>query len=60
MGLVGLPTCRRDACPEILSIASYVSSAVGGGGAVRDVIERTLRLNGHWMPAQGDNLPTSV
>jgi hypothetical protein len=27
---------------------------------VRDVIERTLRLNGHWMPGEEEDLPTSV
>ncbi len=54
MRLVGFPTCPRDACPEILSIASYVSHAAGGAGCVRDVIERTLRLNGHWLPKQGE------
>ncbi len=61
MRLVGFPTCPKDACPEILSIASYVSYANGGGGAVRDVIERTLRLKGHWLPSDEDEeLPTSV
>lgn len=60
MRLVGFPTCPRDACPEILSIASYVSHAKGGGGAVRDVIERTLRLKGHWLPSHDEDLPTSV
>jgi len=60
MRLVGFPTCPADACPEILSIASYVSSAKGGAGAVRDVIERTLRLNGDWMPGEEEALPTSV
>jgi len=61
MRLVGLPACPSDACPEILSIAKYVSHAKGGQGAVRDVIERVLRLNGHWLPAEGEeDLPTSV
>ena len=61
MRLVGFPTCPRDACSEILSISSYVSHANGGGGAVRDVIERTLRLKGHWLPSdKDDDLPTSV
>ncbi len=61
MRLVGLPACPNDACPEILSLAKYVSHAKGGQGAVRDVIERTLRLNGHWLPSEGDEeLPTSV
>lgn len=61
MRLVGFPTCPKDACSEILSISSYVSHANGGGGAVRDVIERTLRLKGHWLPSDEDeDLPTSV
>lgn len=62
MRLVGLPACPNDACPEILAIAKYVSHARGGQGAVRDVIERTLRLNGHWLPAEdeAEDLPTSV
>lgn len=61
MRLVGLPACPNDACPEILSVATYVSHAKGGQGAVRDVIERTLRLNGHWLPSAGEeDLPTSV
>lgn len=61
MRLVGLPACPNDACPEILSIAKYVSHAKGGEGAVRDVIERTLRLNGHWLPkSEEEDLPTSV
>ena len=61
MKLVGFPTCPQDACPEILSVAQYVSNRRGGEGAVRDVIERTLRLNGHWLPREEENdLPTSV
>ena len=61
MRLVGMPTCPNDACPEILSIAKYVSHAKGGQGAVRDVIERVLRLKGHWLPVDGEEeLPTSV
>jgi len=61
MRLVGMPACPNDACPEILSIAKYVSHANGGQGAVRDVIERVLRLKGHWLPVEGeDDLPTSV
>lgn len=61
MRLVGLPACPNDACPEILSIAKYVSHANGGQGAVRDVIERVLRLKGHWLPVEGEeDLPTSV
>jgi 3-deoxy-D-manno-octulosonate 8-phosphate phosphatase (KDO 8-P phosphatase) len=61
MRLVGIPACPNDACAEILSIATYVSQAKGGEGAVRDVIERTLRLKGNWLPhGEEDELPTSV
>ncbi|MFT7120761.1 MAG: 3-deoxy-D-manno-octulosonate 8-phosphate phosphatase (KDO 8-P phosphatase) [Neolewinella sp.] len=61
MRFVGLPACPYDACSEILSVAKYVSHAKGGEGAVRDVIERTLRLNGHWLPkTEDEDLPTSV
>ncbi|THH41098.1 KdsC family phosphatase [Neolewinella litorea] len=61
MRLVGFPACPRDACPEILSISKYVSNCDGGAGAVRDVIERTLRLHGKWLPSDPTEvLPTSV
>ena len=60
MRLVGFPACPRDACPEILSIAKYVSNRGGGEGAVRDVIERTMRLHGKWLPEAGeDSVPSS-
>lgn len=60
MRLVGLPACPKDACPEILSIATYVSGKNGGEGAVRDVIERVLRLHGNWVPGEDEEEPTSV
>ncbi len=60
MRLVGLPACPQDACAEILSIAKYVSHRGGGAGAARDVIERTLRLHGKWMPDAGEVVPRST
>lgn len=45
---VGLPTCPADAANEIKSIAKYISPKKGGHGAVRDVIEQTMRLHGKW------------
>ncbi|HMQ50159.1 MAG TPA: HAD-IIIA family hydrolase [Saprospiraceae bacterium] len=48
MRRVGLPVCPADSAPEIFSIANYVSPYKGGEGCVRDVIEKVLRLNGHW------------
>lgn len=48
MRLVGLPCSPTDAAQEILEIAQYVSPKKGGEGAARDVIEKVLKLNGHW------------
>jgi 3-deoxy-D-manno-octulosonate 8-phosphate phosphatase (KDO 8-P phosphatase) len=45
---VGLPCCPADAVPEIIGSSIYVSHANGGMGCVRDVIEKVLKLNGHW------------
>jgi 3-deoxy-D-manno-octulosonate 8-phosphate phosphatase (KDO 8-P phosphatase) len=60
MRLVGFPACPQDACREILSIAKYVSDKGGGAGAVRDVIERTLRVKGLWLPGSEEEVPRSV
>ena len=48
MKLVGLPCCPQDAVPEIKAISRYVSHKNGGKGAVRDVIEQVLKVQGKW------------
>jgi 3-deoxy-D-manno-octulosonate 8-phosphate phosphatase (KDO 8-P phosphatase) len=48
MQMAGLPCCPADAVPEIKSIAHYISPVNGGYGCVRDVMEKVLKLNGHW------------
>ncbi|WP_299781640.1 HAD family hydrolase [uncultured Formosa sp.] len=48
MLIVGLPTCPQDAVPEIKNISKYVSHRNGGKGAVRDVIEQVLKVQGKW------------
>ena len=48
MNYVGLACAPADAAPEIRHIAGYISSFGGGQGCVRDVIEKVLKLNGHW------------
>jgi 3-deoxy-D-manno-octulosonate 8-phosphate phosphatase (KDO 8-P phosphatase) len=48
MNLVGLPCCPADAVMEIKQISKYISPIVGGKGCGRDVIEKVLKLNGHW------------
>ena len=45
---VGLPTCPFDAIPEVISTSLFISSKSGGEGCVRDVIERTMRIQGTW------------
>lgn len=48
MQKVGLPSCPADAVPEIKSIATYISQIKGGQGAVRDVIEQVMKVQGKW------------
>lgn len=45
---VGISCAPADAVAEIRQIAKYISPVKGGEGCVRDVIEKVLRLNGHW------------
>ncbi|WP_433830834.1 KdsC family phosphatase [Flavobacterium anhuiense] len=49
MKLVGLPTCPQDASPEIKTLCRYISHVKGGRGAVRDVIEQVMKVQGKWM-----------
>ena len=44
----GLPCCPADSAIEVKKISKYISPLNGGAGCVRDVIEKVLRLNGHW------------
>lgn len=46
---VGLATCPANAAIEIQEIAHYVSAFKGGEGCVRDVIEKVLKINSHWV-----------
>lgn len=46
---VGLPCCPADAVIEVKKLASYISPINGGYGCVRDVIEKVLKLNDHWI-----------
>lgn len=49
MQMAGLACCPNDAVPEIRQISHYISAISGGEGCVRDVIEKTLKLNNHWV-----------
>lgn len=48
MNKVGLSCCPADAVTEVKSIVKYISPINGGWGCVRDVIEKVLKVNGHW------------
>lgn len=45
---VGLPCCPKDAVAEVKEVSQYISAVEGGKGCVREVIEKVLKLNGHW------------
>ncbi len=46
--LAGIAACPSDAVHQIKSLCQYISPYGGGRGCVRDVIEQTLTLQGHW------------
>lgn len=46
--VAGLPACPGDAADEVKKAAVYISHLNGGDACVRDVIEKVLRINGHW------------
>ena len=48
MQYCGLACCPADAVAEVKSISKYISPLKGGEGCVRDVIEKTMKLQGKW------------
>ena len=46
----GLAVAVGDAAPEAKAAAHYTTQAVGGRGAVREVVELILRAQGRWSP----------
>lgn len=48
MQIAGMACAPADAAAEIRQIADYISPLNGGFGCARDVIEKVLKLNGHW------------
>ena len=45
---VGLATAPGDCVAEVASRAHWVMAANGGAGAARELVERILRVQGHW------------
>ncbi len=48
MRRVGLAAAPANARPEVKRVAHYVTTAQGGQGAVREVIELVLKAQGRW------------
>lgn len=48
MAKVGFPCCPSDSCAEVIELSKFVSSAVGGNGAVREILEKIMKENGMW------------
>jgi len=48
MKLVGLATCPADAVAEIKGISQFISPYPGGRTAVRDIIEKVMKVQGKW------------
>lgn len=44
----GVATCPADAAIDIQHICDYISPHTGGNGCVRDIIEKTLKLQEKW------------
>lgn len=49
MGAAGFGTCPADAVEEVKAAAAYLSPRSGGAGAVRDVVEKVMKLHGTWV-----------
>lgn len=48
IGIVCFASCPADAVEDIKAISHYISPIKGGKGAVRDIIEKVLRLQNKW------------
>lgn len=57
MQQVGVRACPADAAPEIKAMSHLISSAKGGEGCVREVIEKVLRIQGQWLVTDLQALP---
>ncbi len=49
MKAAGFSACPADAADEIKEIANYISDKNGGEGCVRDVVEKTLKVQNKWF-----------
>lgn len=45
----GISACPKNAVPEVKEVSEYISTVEGGKGAVRDVIEQVMKVQGKWI-----------
>ncbi|MCG2793471.1 MAG: HAD hydrolase family protein [Weeksellaceae bacterium] len=48
MKLAEISACPANAVPEVKAVSDYISPILGGKGAVRDVIEKVMKIQGKW------------
>ncbi len=46
--ICGLAACPADAAEEVKEVCDYVSLYKGGKGAVRDLVEQVMKIQGKW------------
>ena len=49
MKISGISTCPENSVAEVKLISDYISPISGGKGAVRDVIEQVMKVQGKWL-----------
>ncbi|KIA90127.1 KdsC family phosphatase [Kaistella jeonii] len=49
MKVSGISACPKNAVQEVKEISEYISPIEGGKGAVRDVIEQVMKIQGNWI-----------
>ena len=49
MRISGISACPENSVAEIKLVSDYISSIQGGKGAVRDVIEQVMKVQGKWL-----------
>ena len=50
---VGVSADPADAADDILGIAAWVTQKPGGKGAVREIIETVMKVQGNWLSKEG-------
>jgi len=49
MKISGISACPPNSVAEVKEISDYISPIYGGKGAVRDVIEQVMKVQGTWI-----------